>query len=138
MNPVGATIAFGTAAELIVQLRLWQFGVQAAAPLKDSGNDLIAIRGETFQAIQVKATAGDKIQIQTDDLEMGDGQPKRFHVLALVFTPPVPTDGSMWRIDEAAVFLVPRPDRPCTYRVNDELLRHRLGRDVINGLWPPQ
>jgi len=42
--------------ELLVQLRLLEYGVQAAPPLKDSGNDLIAIKGREFRAIQVKAT----------------------------------------------------------------------------------
>ena len=44
----------GTVGELLVQMRLLEYGVQAAPPIKDSGNDLIAIRGETVKFIQVK------------------------------------------------------------------------------------
>jgi hypothetical protein len=135
MNPVSPATAFGTAAELIVQLRLWQFGVQAASPLKDSGNDLIAIRGGTFRAIQVKGTVSSKIQIQTDDLLSSDGRERRYHLLALVFAPPVPTDGSLWRLDEVFVYLVERPDAPCTFH-RDSLNSRRLSVDVVDNFWP--
>ena len=56
MNPLYATTKQGTIGELIVQLRLLEHDVQAAAPIKDSGNDLIAIRGKVFRAIQVRCT----------------------------------------------------------------------------------
>ncbi len=56
MNPLSKTCITGTIGELLVQLRLFQYGVQAAPPLKDSGNDLIAVRRETFRAVQVKTT----------------------------------------------------------------------------------
>jgi len=51
----------GTIGELLVQLRLLQFHVQAAAPLKDSGNDLIAVRATRFHTIQVKTTGGHEV-----------------------------------------------------------------------------
>ena len=43
-NPISNQLTLGTIAELLVQASLLQFDVQAAPPLKDSGNDLIAIR----------------------------------------------------------------------------------------------
>ncbi len=43
MNQVTDKIMTGTIGELLVQIRLLQFGVQAAPPIKDSGNDLIAV-----------------------------------------------------------------------------------------------
>jgi hypothetical protein len=135
MNPVSPATAFGTAAELIVQLRLWQFGVQASSPLKDSGNDLIAIRGGMFRAIQVKGTVSNKIQIQTNDLISSEGRERRYHVLALVFAPPVPADGSLWRLDDVTVFLVERPDGPCTFH-RDSLNSHRLSVDIVDSFWP--
>lgn len=61
MNPLYATTKQGTIGELIVQLRLLEHDVQAAAPIKDSGNDLIAIRGKEFRAIQVRCTTGETI-----------------------------------------------------------------------------
>ena len=54
MNKITDNLKLGTIGELLVQLRLLEFDVQAAPPLKDSGNDLIAIRGIDMRAIQVK------------------------------------------------------------------------------------
>jgi len=45
-------------------LRLFQHGVQAAPPLKDSGNDLIAVRERVFRAIQVKTTTQDRFDLR--------------------------------------------------------------------------
>jgi len=53
MNSLSDTFLKGTFGELFVQLRLLQYEIQAAQPLKDTGNDLIAIKGEVFKAIQV-------------------------------------------------------------------------------------
>jgi hypothetical protein len=59
-NPISSQIKTGTLGELLVQIRLLQFDVQATPPMKDSGNDLIAVRGETFRGVQVKTrTKGD-------------------------------------------------------------------------------
>ena len=59
-NPISNQLTLGTIAELLVQASLLQFDVQAAPPLKDSGNDLIAIRRAAIHAIQVKATKRDR------------------------------------------------------------------------------
>ena len=59
MNPLFPQLVTGVTGELLVQLRLFQYGVQAAPPLTDSGNDLIAIKGHIFKAIQVKTTEVD-------------------------------------------------------------------------------
>jgi len=76
MNPIPASIKIGTVGELLVQLRLLQYGVQAAPPRKDTGNDLIAVRGNTFRAVQVKTTVtGDSFPEPKDRL---------FHILAFV------------------------------------------------------
>ncbi|MDD2785916.1 MAG: hypothetical protein PHS79_03420 [Patescibacteria group bacterium] len=53
-NSVPPKILTGTIGELIVQLRLLEFGVQASPPSKDTGNDLIAIKGRCIKLIQVK------------------------------------------------------------------------------------
>lgn len=53
-NPLSETVITGTIGELLVQLRLLEYGVQSAPPIKDSGNDLIAIKGEVVKFIQVK------------------------------------------------------------------------------------
>ncbi len=49
MNKITDNLKLGTFGELLVQLRLLEFDVQAAPPLKDSGNDLIAIRGTAMR-----------------------------------------------------------------------------------------
>jgi len=135
MNPLTPNTSFGTAAELLVQLRLWQFGVQAAPPLKDSGNDLITVHRHEFRALQVKGTRGEAIQIKTKHLVRADGSPRLFHILALVFAPPVP-DVELWTLDEALIYLVDRPDEPCTFHKNDDALEHaRFSRGRIAELW---
>lgn len=76
MNPLSAHLTTGTFGELLVQLRLLQYGVQAAPPLKDSGNDLIAVKGAVFKAIQVKTTAKNRFRL--------NDMPKYYHLAALV------------------------------------------------------
>jgi hypothetical protein len=61
VNPLYATTHQGTIGELFVQLRLLEHDVQAAPPVKDSGNDLIAIKGQAFRAIQVRSTINETI-----------------------------------------------------------------------------
>ena len=46
----------GTIGELLVQLKLLEYGVQASPPIKDTGNDLIAIKGRIVKFVQVKTS----------------------------------------------------------------------------------
>lgn len=55
-NPITKKLETGTFGELLVQLRLLEYGVQATPPIKDSGNDLIAIKGRVVKFIQVKTS----------------------------------------------------------------------------------
>ena len=55
-NPIDKKMKIGTIGELLVQLRLLQHNIQAAPPLKDSGNDLVALKGRQIKLIQVKTT----------------------------------------------------------------------------------
>lgn len=55
-NPIPPNVALGTIGELFVQMKLLELGWQTAPPLKDSGNDLIAIRGDDVLCLQVKTT----------------------------------------------------------------------------------
>jgi hypothetical protein len=59
-NPLPKTTFIGTIGELFSQLQLLEFGVQAAPPIKDSGNDLIAINARNIKFIQVKTRLGGK------------------------------------------------------------------------------
>lgn len=97
MNPITDRIRKGTVGELLVQVRLLEHDVQAAPPIKDSGNDLIAVRGEAFRAIQVKTVTGDRYS--KADL------PPLFHILAVVR---LEGDEETLHLDKSQVFLLPR------------------------------
>lgn len=99
MNPISDQIKTGTIGELLVQLRLLQYGVQAAPPIKDSGNDLIAIRGEVFRAIQVKTT--------TTQTYSKANLPDHYHLLAVVH---LVGEGEYIYLDGSRVFLIPASD----------------------------
>src|SRR3989338_398974 len=75
-NPLPKTTCIGTIGELLVQLRLLEYGIQAAPPIKDSGNDLIAIKGEVVKFIQVKTSAS--------SIRRVDNLPEIYHIVALV------------------------------------------------------
>jgi hypothetical protein len=55
-NPLPVNNRTGLFGELLVQIRLLQFGVQAAPPIEDSGNDLIAVNGKEFRTVSVRTT----------------------------------------------------------------------------------
>lgn len=96
-NPITDRVKIGTIGELLVQLRLLQYNVQAAPPIKDSGNDLIAVKGEAFRGVQVKTTAGQRVSQR--DL------PDHYHILAIVRLSSTETD---LLLDRSDVYLVPR------------------------------
>lgn len=96
-NPISEALVKGTYGELLVQLRLLQHEVQAAPPLKDSGNDLIAFKGEVVRTIQVKTT--------TNKLPPWPEDRKRYHLLAVVR---LHGEGTEVILDRSEVFLVPK------------------------------
>lgn len=94
MNPLEDKKVTGTLGELLVQLRLLQYEVQASKPLEDSGNDLIAIKGEVFKAIQVRTTADDN----------PFAKPKKlYHILAYVRL--IVRNGDLL-LDESEIYLI--------------------------------
>lgn len=99
-NPISENICTGTIGELLVQLRLLQYGVQAAPPIKDSGNDLIAIKKEVVKFIQVKTTTGNRI----GNLRK---LPEIYHILAMVF---LKKNGENILLDESEIFLLGRKE----------------------------
>ena len=99
MNPITPKIKTGTLGELLVQIRLLQFGVQAAPPVKDSGNDLIAVNGDEFRAVSVRTTTKSHYNKPNDQ--------RKYHVLAVVHL-----DGegrNVW-LDGSKIFLIPASD----------------------------
>lgn len=99
-------MAKGTIRELLVQTRLLQYGVQAAAPIKDSGNDLIAPKGYAIRTIQVKTC--------TARFATPRGLPEKYHLLALVSLHGYDTE---LLLDQTKVYLVPK-DQVAGLRVN--------------------
>lgn len=75
-NPISPELKTGTIGELLVQLRLLQYDIQSAPPLKDSGNDLIAAKGDRFKAIQVRTTTTGRFEKPSEN--------KIYHILAIV------------------------------------------------------
>ncbi len=117
-----------TVGELLVQLRLLEYDVQAAPPLKDSGNDLIAIRGKQFRAIQVKATT-DASSFVFNNKELKE---RLYDVLALV---QIVGEGPTLRLDECRIYLIPKEAVLKGYYGAKELAAHELNRAVVDGLF---
>lgn len=125
MNPLPPNLHLGTIGELLVQIRLLEFDVQAAPPLKDTGNDLIAIRSRIVWAIQVKATEGDRYVLPEEETE--------YHALAAVR---IVRDGQQVVLDESEVFIIPKPMLPGLSRRFSEIERWKLNTDLIDTMFP--
>jgi len=126
MNPLTEKLITGTVGELLVQVRLFQYDVQAAPPLKDSGNDLIAVRGETLKAIQVKTTATDgKLPIPQDRL---------YHILAFVR---LDGKGNNLLLDSSKIYLIEREAIDRNDIKQDKLDDYLISQDLVDRLFPP-
>ena len=122
MNSITDQLKRGTYGELLVQLRMLEYDVQAAPPLKDSGNDLIAIRGPVFAAIQVKTAA-------TPRFDLRGLVDRDFHIAALVFLVSS-ADGRSVKLDESPIFLLTKSEVKSSYRVAElecyKMSQHRV------------
>ena len=124
MNEISPEIRIGTIGELLVQLRLLQFGFQAAPPLKDSGNDLIAVRSNVFKAIQVKTTT--RANYSKDRL------PDHYHILAVV---QLLDDGPNIFLDRSRVFLIPKSKVEESSRNCDAIAHTLLSKRIVEQLF---
>jgi hypothetical protein len=127
MNPLSPMLVTGTTGELLVQLRLFQYGVQAAPPLKDSGNDLIAVRGKTFKAIQIKTTS------------KANGWPRAprgrlYDIFALVR---LQGEGSELSLDTSDIYLIDRLliERRCIDRKHFDT--YKISQQLVDAFFPP-
>lgn len=125
MNPISAELIRGTVGELLVQLRLLQFDVQAAPPARDSGNDLIAVRRAVFRAMQVKTTAGDRYSVRN--------LPQLYHVLAIV---QLAGEGDQLYLDDSRIFLIPKERVASAPRRIDKIREFELSQNHIDLLFP--
>lgn len=129
MNQLSQQLTCGTIGELLVQLRLLQYDVQAVSPHKDSGNDLLALRGECFRAIQVKTTKTEgPFSFSHTDI-MG----KHFHILALVR---LVGDGRDIALDNSAVYLLARNEVTKGHFEDSELAPFEVSAPRIDALFP--
>ena len=123
-NPISENIKTGTVGELLVQTRLLQYGVQAAPPLKDTGNDLIAVRGESFRGVQVKTTARGNLQ--------WNNLPEHYHILALVVL--AGEDENIF-LDASSVYLVPRADVVNVRNNDGSLDRYTICQGLVDQIF---
>jgi hypothetical protein len=125
MNQLTNRVTSGTIGELLVQLRLLQFDVQAAPPLRDSGNDLIAVRGVRVKSVQVRTAWNRRPtapKYQTARV---------YDSVAFVRLAGTPED---IRLDQSAVYLVPRGSLR-ELRARGAIERFRLGAQTVNALF---
>jgi len=125
MNPLDDRLVTGTVGELLFQLRLLQYGVQAAPPLKDSGNDLIAVREGVFKAIQVKTTRLGRVQVR-------DVRARKFHLLGLAAL-----DGTAQELflDRCTLYLLPRDKIDAVRAGEEQVADYQLSQDVVDRLF---
>jgi len=120
-NPLPPPLATGTLGEILVQLRLLQFGVQAAPPIKDTGNDLVAFHGRRVRTLQVKTSAN---RISKDSR-----LPQHYDILALVL---LRTAEGIVELDSSRVFLVPHGELHGLRRTVASLERYELPHDNVH------
>lgn len=83
--------------ELLVQARLLQFGIHATPAIKDSGSDLIAVRGESFRVIQVRTRSEEPFTLEPLS--------PLYHILALVCLKATDRDVLL---DQSTVYMIPK------------------------------
>src|SRR2546430_10346307 len=124
MNPLFDTTLKGTLGELIAQTHMLAHGVQAPPPIKDSGNDLIAVRGSAFRAVQVRTSARGLIRRPDADT--------LYHILAAAHLPF--RDGAPLG-SEARVFLFPAEVVRELAGTVDQYPRALISDELVLKLW---
>lgn len=120
-NPITTNIKIGTIGELFVQLKLLELDIQASPPLKDSGNDLIAIKNRTVRFIQIKSTT--KALHRKQNL-----QNRIFDLLAIVH---LKTSEAGINYNDSEVYLIPKNDA-LNIRLNKNTLApYKISHDLI-------
>lgn len=123
MNLISEKIKIGTIGEILVQLRLLQYDIQSAPALKDSGNDLIAVKGDIFKAIQVKTST--KGIFILENLH-------KYHILALVKL--IGENDSIY-LDKSRIFLLQKSEvEKKSYNIK-ELIEKELSKERIDQLF---
>ena len=124
-NPISPELQTGTVGELLVQIRLLQYGVQAAPPLKDSGNDLVALKGEVIRTIQVKTTS-------TDNLPPWPNPLRIYRLVAIVR---LSGEGNDLRLDATDIFLISKASLSTLERTWEAVEQNRMSQQNIDNLF---
>src|ERR1039457_5467620 len=124
-NPISPELKTGTIGELLVQTRLLQYNVQAAPPLKDSGNDLIAIRESAIRRLQVKTT--DLDHYRKPDKE------KKYDILAAVRL--FGYDQEIF-LDQCEIYLIKKEELVRLPLHFSKIPQFKLSPERINDLFP--
>ena len=109
-----------------MQIRLLEHGVQAAPPLKDSGNDLIAVYRDQFRAIQVKTVATGGTYRKAD-------LPPLYHLLAVVRLEG--GKGNPYLLDESDVFLILHDEVERAPSDTSNLVEYRLTAERVDAVF---
>lgn len=128
MNSSPDTMVKGKIGELLVQLRLFQYGIESAIPVIDSGNDIIALKGHIVKSIQVKTKGHDKdIRWNLSNI------PERYDILALV-----KLAENESRLDKALIYLLSKEqvNGRMSFSDNGEAMgQYLLSEETINSLF---
>ena len=101
-----------------------QFGVQAAPPIKDSGNDLIAVNGSEFRAVSVRTTT-------TGTYNKPEAS-RLYHVLAVVY---LIGDDREVSLDSSQIFLIPREEVAAASTDYENLAKYKFSRQLVEQLF---
>ena len=115
-NRLPDNMVLGTLGEVFSQLRLLELGIQAAPPIKDSGNDLIAIKGEVVKYIQVKTSA--------TKIERVNNLPGIYH---LVFLVEFESDESGIKYDDSKIWVINKDES-----VSE---KKELTQELVDSIW---
>ncbi len=116
-NSLPEPLLIGTIGEILVQLRLLEYGIQSAPPIKDSGNDLIAIKNEVVKFIQVKTSSRGSLRPKN--------LPEIYHIVAIVDLKY--SENGLILLDSSNIYFYKKGD--------DYNNRKELSRELIEDLW---
>jgi hypothetical protein len=123
-NPLPENNLTGLFGELLVQIRLLQFGVQAAPPIEDSGNDLIAVNGREFRAVSVRTT--------THNIYKKPKKARIYDVLAVVR---LAGGDNEVNLNSSEIFLIPQSAVKSVSTSCNRLDGYRISRDRVELLF---
>ena len=125
MNPVTDNVVRGKVGELLIQIKLLFNGIQAAPPILDSGNDLVAICGHTIKTIQVKTKEN-----STPNWDIRPTE-REYDMLALVELATEPGN-----LSDAKVYLLSKDDFNGRRTINKSTINDKLFDSQIKIFFP--